>query len=93
MIVAVPLVRMMQMSLHEIVFMAALRNRFMSAIRPVSVLRVMCPTHMTWCASRRIRAALCQSMFVNVPLMGAVKMAVVQVIDVTFVFHRGVPAA
>jgi hypothetical protein len=32
-------------------------------------------------------------MFIHMPLVGAVKMPLMQIIDVAFVFDRGVPAA
>jgi hypothetical protein len=92
-VIAVPLVRMMQMAFDEIVGVAAMRNRFMSASSPVRVLAIMRTTGVSRGTSRRIRAALRQSMFIDMPLMGTVKMPVVQIVDVAFVFDRGVPAA
>jgi hypothetical protein len=92
-IIAVALVRMMQVAFDEIVGVAAMRNRFMSASSPVRVLAIMRTTGVSRGTSGRIRAALRQSMFIDMPLMGTVKMPVVQIVDVTFVFDRGVPAA
>ena len=58
MIVAVALMRVMQMTFHEKVGMATVRNRFMTAADAVSVLRIVRPAGVAWGTSRRIRAAL-----------------------------------
>ncbi len=47
MIVAVPVVRMMQMSFHEIVLVTAVRNCFVTATDTVSMLAVMCAASMS----------------------------------------------
>jgi hypothetical protein len=93
MVVAVPLIWMMQMAFDEIVGMTAVRDRLMSATGPMSVLSVMRSTRVSRGASGRIRATLGQAMFINVPLVGTVKMPLMQIIDVAFMFDRGVPAA
>jgi hypothetical protein len=93
MVIAVPLVRMMQVTFGEIVDVAAVRNRFMSAPSPVSVRSVVRAACMSRRTSGRIRATLRQGMFIQVPLVSIVKMAVMQIIDVTFVFDSGVSAA
>ena len=93
MVIAVPLVRMVQMALDEMVGVAAMRNRFMSASSSMRVFGIVLPTGVSRGTSGRIRTTLCQGMFIHMPLVGAVKMPVVQVIDVTLVLNRGVPAA
>jgi hypothetical protein len=92
-IVAVPFVRMMKVSSHQIVFMTTMRNRFMSATSPMRVLGVMGAARMSGGTGGWIRSTVRQCMFIHVPLVGAVKMSVMQVVDVTFVFDRGVAAA
>ena len=92
MVIAVALVRMVQMALDEMVGVAAMRNRFMSASRSMRVLGVVLPTGVSRGTSGRIRTTLCQGMFIHMPLVGAMKMPVVQVVDVTFMLNRGVPA-
>jgi hypothetical protein len=92
-VIAVPLVRMVQMAFDEIVGVAAMRNRFMSASSPMRVLDVVLSARMSRGTSGRIRATLRQGMFIDVPLVGTVKMPVMQIIDVSFVFDGGVPAA
>ena len=93
MIVAVPVVGMMKMSFHEIVFVAAVRNRFMPAASTMGVLTVMRAARMSGGTSRRIRTTLRQTVFVHVPLVGAVKMPVMHIVDVTFVLNCYMPAA
>ena len=93
MVVAMPLVGMMKMSFHEIVFMAAVRNRFMSAASAMRVLTVMRAARMSGRTIGRIRTTLRQTVFVHVPLVGTVKMPVMHIVDVTFVLDRDMPAA
>ena len=93
MVIAVPLVRMMQVAFDEMVGVAAVRNRFMSATSPMSVLAVVRTTRMSRGTSGRIRATLRQGMFIHMPLMGTVKMSFMQIIQMTFVFNSSVPAA
>ena len=92
-IVAMPLMRVMQVAFDEIVGMAAVRNRLVSATWPMSVLVVVRSTPMRRRTSGWIRTALCQCMFVNVTLMSTVKMSFVQIVDVTFMFDRSMAAA
>ena len=93
MVIAVPLVRMVQMAFDEIVGVAAMRNRFMSATGPMRMLAVVRSARMSRGASGRIRAAFAEGMFIHMARMGVVKMALVQVVNVIFVFNSGVPAA
>ena len=93
MVIAVPLVRMMQVAFDEMVGVAAVRNRFMSAASPMSVLTVVRTTRMSRGTSGRIRGTLRQGMFIHMPLVSTVKMPVMQIVDVTFVFDGGVSAA
>jgi hypothetical protein len=92
-VVAMPLVGMMKMSLHEIVLMTAVRNRFMSAAGSMRVLTVMRAARMSGRACGRIRTTLRQGVFIDVPLMGTVKMPVMHIVEVTFVLNRDMPTA
>jgi hypothetical protein len=92
-VVAVPLVGMMKVSLHEIVLMTAVRNRFMSAASSMRVLAVVRAARMSRGTSGRIRATLRQGVFIHVPLVGAVKMPVMHVVDVTLVLNCDMPTA
>ncbi len=93
MVIAVRLVPMMQVAFDEIVGVAAVRNRFMSATSPMRMLAVVRATRMSRGARGRIRATLRQRMFIHMPLVSTVKMPIMQIVDVTFVFDGGVPAA
>jgi hypothetical protein len=84
---------MMKMSLHEIVLMTAVRNRFMPAASAMGVLAVVRAARMSGGTRGRIRATLRQGVFIHVPLVGAVKMPVMQIVDVTFVLYADMPAA
>jgi hypothetical protein len=57
------------------------------------MLSVMRSARMSRRASRRIRSTLRQGMLIDVPLMRTVKVPIVHVIDVPFVFDRGMPTA
>jgi len=92
-IVAVPVVGMMKMSFHEIVFVAAVRNRFMPAASTMGVLTVMRAARMSGRACGRIRTTLRQTVFIHVSLVRAVKMPVMHIVNVTFVLNRDMPAA
>jgi hypothetical protein len=91
-VVAVALVRMVQVAFHEIVGMATVRYRFMTATTAMSMFALVSTARMAWGTGGWIRAALAQGMFVHVSGMNVVKMAVVQIIDVPFMLDRGVPA-
>ena len=93
MIVAVPLVRVMEMALHKIVSVATVRNSFVPAAGAVRMLPVMRSAGMARSASRRIRAAFHHHMFIHMSGVRVMKMPVVQIINVAFVFDRGVAAA
>jgi hypothetical protein len=65
---------MMKMSFHKIVHMTPVRNCFVSATGPMRVLTVMCATSMSRGARGWIRSTLRHGMFINMPLVGTVKM-------------------
>ena len=92
MVIAVPLMRMMQVAFDQIVGVAAVRYRLVAASRAVSVLIVVRATSMRRCTRGWIRATFRQRMLIHMTLMGAVKMSFMQIIDVTFVFDRRMPA-
>jgi hypothetical protein len=84
---------MMKMSLHEIVLMTTVRNRFMPAASSMRVLAVVRAARMSGSTSGRIRTTLLQGVFIDVPLVGAVKMPVMHIVDVTLVLYADMPAA
>jgi hypothetical protein len=93
MVVAVPSIWMMHVAFDDVVGMTAVRYRLMSATGTMSVLTVVRSARMSRGASGWIRATLRQGMLIDVPLVSTMKMPLMQIVDVTFVFNRGVPAA
>ena len=93
MIVTVSLMGMMQMALDEIVGMVAVRNCLMSASGGVVVFVVMRAAGMAGAAARGIGTALRQRMLIHMAFVKMVQMAVVQIVDVPFMLHRGMSTA
>jgi hypothetical protein len=93
MVVAMPLMRMMQVALHQIIGVVTVRDGFVSAPCAVGMFTVMLSACMAWGTGRRVRAALLQSMLIYVSSVRAVKVPVVQIVNVSFVFDPGVPTA
>jgi hypothetical protein len=60
---------MMKVSVHEIVFVISVRNRFMTATSTMRVLGVVSAARMSRGAGGRIRATFRQGMFIHVPLV------------------------
>ena len=57
------------------------------------MLAVVCTARMSRGARGRIRATVGQTVFIHMTLVGAVKMPIVQIIDVTFMFDGGMAAS
>jgi hypothetical protein len=93
MVIAMALMGMMQMTFHEIINVASMRNRFMTATGAMGVCGVVFAARMVGRASRRIRATLVEGVFVYMTLVGTVEMSLVQVIHMTLVLDYGVSAA
>ena len=92
MVIAMALMGMMQMTFHEIIGVASMRNRFMTATGAMGVPGVVFAARMIGGASRRIRTTFVEGVFVYMALVGTVEMSLVQVIDMTLVPHPGVSA-
>jgi hypothetical protein len=86
-IVAVITVRMVQPAVHEIVDMIAMRDGFMSAIRPVLVGAARLRR-----ATRRVFRVDRDDVLIDVIFMHVVKVTVMQVVHMAFVPDRGVTA-
>ena len=87
------LMLMMQVSADEIIGVAAVRDRFMSTVSRVSMFSVVGSAGVSRRTSRGIRATFGQRVFIYMPFVGIVKMAVMQIIDVALVFNSSVSAA
>lgn len=93
-IVAVIAVRMMQMSIDEIVDVIAMRDRCVAAIRSMHMRGVVARAVMVRCAIRRVlRADFERVLFDRAVLTGVMKMTVMRVVDVVAVLHRRVAAS
>ena len=92
-IVAVPAVRMVQVAIHQVVHMVAVRHRGMAAARSVYVGRIVPRAVVRGRAPVRIRIRYLHAMFVDVVAVWMVHVAVVQVINVITMADRDVAAA
>ena len=91
MVVTMVSMRMMEASIHEVVGVISMRNRFMATIRSMHMSRVM-PLRAGF-ATVRIGFVNRQTVLIVMAFVGVVQVAVVQIIDVAFVLDRGVAAA
>ena len=91
-VVAMPVMRMVQMTVDQIIDVIAVRDRFMAAVRTVPVIGVVTVTEMAIVAIVRVRFRNLNPVFVIVVAMRAVHVAVVQVVDMVAVLDRRMPA-
>jgi len=92
MIVAVPVVRVVHMAVHQVVQMVTVRHDRMTTSGPVDVVRIMARTAVRGRTSLRIRDRHRHTMFVDVVAVRGVHVAVVQVIHVIAVLNCDVAA-
>ena len=85
-------VRMMQMSIDDIVDMVAVRNCLMSTLSAVGMARVVSGARMGRRAASRIRLARGENVLVDVSLVEMMQVPVVKIILVAIVFDGLVPA-
>ncbi|MBI4893898.1 MAG: hypothetical protein HY821_24995 [Acidobacteria bacterium] len=93
MVVAMAFVWMMQMAVHQVVDMAAVRHGLMAATGPVLVIRLMPGAAVAGRARIGIRFAHLQRLLVEVVSVRPVQMAVVQIGDAPLVDDGRVAAA
>jgi hypothetical protein len=91
-IVAVLVVRVMQMPTHQIVDVAAVRDRLMPAARAMHVRGVVLAAVMPRCAVSRVLRPNLERVLVYVVAVRMVQMSVVQEVDVTMMPHGRVTA-
>ena len=84
MVVAVPVVRVVQVAADEIVYMVAMWDRRMPTVRPVLVGGIVFATSVRRAACR-IRGIDLQNVFVVMPIVVVMQMTVVEIIDVAIV--------
>ena len=93
MIVAVVTVRVVQVTVDQVVDVIAVRNGFMAAARPVLVALVVSAAVMPGGAVLRVHGIHVQLVLIHMIAVDMVQMPVMQVIRVAVVLDRGVPAA
>lgn len=91
-VVAVIAVRMVQMTVDQVIDMVAVRHRFVAAAGSVRMSCAVAGTMMLRRAAVRVGGADGDHVLVDMVAMHVVQMAVVQEIDVAFVAHRSVTA-
>lgn len=84
--------RVMQVAVHQVVHMIAVRHRFMAAIGPVHVIRVMARAAVLGRALRGVFGIHFQAMLVHMAVMHVMQMAIVQIVGVAVVLDGGVAA-
>jgi hypothetical protein len=83
---------MVQMTVHQVVNMVAMRHGLVATVSPVSVGVLMGAAAVVRRAFLRIRRAHFNLMVVHMIAVGIMQVAIVKIIGVAVVFHRGVPA-
>jgi hypothetical protein len=91
-VVAVIVVWVMDVALHEKIDVTRVWHGLVPASRIVTVGWIVCVTIVPTRTVRWIRAGSAQLMFVNVPLVHVMQMPVVQIVSVIVVLRFGVPA-
>ncbi len=89
-IIAVVAVRMMQPALDEIVHMISVRDGLMSAVDPVNALNWISACGAS--AFVRVRLVHFNHMFVDVIPVHVMEMAIMQIVRVSLMLNRNVPA-
>jgi hypothetical protein len=83
---------MMQMTIHQVVNMIAMRHGLVAAVSTVSVRLVMGGAAVVRRAFLRIRRGHFNPMVIHMIAVSAMQVSIVKVIGVAVVFHCGVPA-
>ena len=91
-VVAVIAVRMVQMTVDQVIDVVAVRHRFMPAARPMHMTGAMAGTVVLRRAAVRVGGADGDHVLVDMVAMHVMQVAVMQEIDVAFVAHRRVTA-
>jgi len=91
-IVAVAVVRMMQVAIHHVVHVIAVRNLLMTAVGTVNMARRMSAAIVLWGALVRVVSAGADPVIINVTVVYIVHVAIVKVIGMPIVANSGVAA-
>lgn len=93
MVVAVVTMRVMQMTINQIIRMVAVRDSLVATARSMTVRSVVSPTPMIGGAAVWIRSAYRKHVLVHMILMRMMQMAIMQIVDVAIVTNSEVAAA
>ncbi len=91
-VVAVAVVLMMQVALDEVVHVIAVRDRLVTAVRSMHVLRIVIAAGVTAGTRIGVGRAHFERVLINVPLVQVMKMSVMQEVGVAVVPDLGVTA-
>jgi hypothetical protein len=91
--ITVPIVHVMKVTVHKVVNVVPVRNRLVTAPFPMLVAHLMSLALMATGALRRILCGNAQLVFVHMPRVEAVQVAIVQVIHMVTVPYSRVAAA
>lgn len=91
-VVAMPAVRVVEVLANEIVDVVAMGNLLVTAIGAMNMCGLMPAADVLGRAIHRVGGADPQDMFVDVVVVGAMQMPVMQVVEVVLVLDRRVPA-
>ena len=83
---------MVQMAIHQVINMVAMRNGFVAAVGAVGVGLLLGATAVVRRAIIRIRGGHLNVMVVHMIAVNVMQMAIMKIIGVAVVFHCGVPA-
>jgi hypothetical protein len=83
---------MVQMAIHQVIYMVAMRHDFVAAIGTVSVGLLIGGAALVRRAFLRIRRGHLNLMVVHMIAVSVMQVAIVKIISVAVVFHGGVPA-
>ncbi|MDB5041068.1 MAG: hypothetical protein JWN27_1794 [Candidatus Eremiobacteraeota bacterium] len=93
MVVAVRAVLIVEVPVDEVVGVVSVRNGFVAAGRAMFVGVVVGVAAVSAVAVLRIRARDAKDVFVDVRFVDVMEVPVVEIVDVSFVQHGGVPAS
>jgi hypothetical protein len=93
MVIAMAIMRVMQVIADEIVDVVSVGHGFMTAARPVDVIRSMSATMMVGRAARGIVGADFQHVLIHMIAVHMMQMAIVQIVDMIAVSHSRMAAA
>ncbi len=92
MIIAMIIVRVMKVPIHQVIKMVAMRNCLVSTLRPMHMVSRMPRAIVPRGTVLRIERGYANHMFIDMVFMRIMQMAVMQVVDVAIVHDSGVAA-